>query len=134
MSLPIAVEDFEHGGLLRGGNGWEELRHDMRNKFAAIVNATYYLRRRLRDSDAWRADPRIAEFFTLIDNELAAADRLLSERMALHLLGDEPRLTRLGDCVERACAERRGGDGDGDGDVRIELRRQDTAEIMALDC
>ncbi|WP_394827021.1 hypothetical protein [Pendulispora albinea] len=52
------------------------VRHDLRNRLGNIRNAAFWLRRRfegVRESE----DPRVATFFSLIDEEVFAADGLL---------------------------------------------------------
>jgi hypothetical protein len=53
------------------------LRHDLRNRFAAIRNAAFYLRRKVARTELWEEDPRMSRFFELIDGELAKADDTL---------------------------------------------------------
>jgi CheY-like chemotaxis protein len=65
------------------------LRHDLRNRFSSIRNASYYLMRQVRKTDLWQADPRVESFFQLIERELAAAEELLSAR-SLALPSAEP--------------------------------------------
>src|SRR4051812_36850116 len=56
------------------------LRHDLRNRFSSIRNASYYLMRQVQKVDLWESDPRVEVFFQLIDKELASAEQLLSAR------------------------------------------------------
>jgi signal transduction histidine kinase len=56
------------------------LRHDLRNRFSSIRNASYYLMRQVQKVDLWKSDPRVEVFFQLIDKELASAEQLLSAR------------------------------------------------------
>ncbi|HWL85841.1 MAG TPA: hypothetical protein VNO21_08570 [Polyangiaceae bacterium] len=52
------------------------VRHDLRNRLGNIRNAAFWLRRRfegLREAE----DPRVGTFFSLIDEEVFAADALL---------------------------------------------------------
>lgn len=56
------------------------LRHDLRNRFASIRNASYYLMRQAQKSELWKSDPRVEVFFRLIDSELASAEELLTAR------------------------------------------------------
>lgn len=51
------------------------LRHGLRNRFAAVRNANFYLRRRLETAS--RDEPRIAEMFALIEGEVIGAEDLL---------------------------------------------------------
>lgn len=59
------------------------LRHDLRNKHAAIRQAAIYLQRRVEKSDVWTSEPRIPRFFALIDAELTAADAVIADKTAL---------------------------------------------------
>ena len=65
------------------------LRHELRNKFASIVNATTYIERSLDKLELLERDPRIARFLSLIVGELEGADRLLDE----HARQAKPRRT-----------------------------------------
>jgi signal transduction histidine kinase len=56
------------------------LRHDLRNRFSSIRNASYYLMRQAQKAEMWKADPRVEAFFQLINRELASAEELLSAR------------------------------------------------------
>lgn len=47
-------------------------RHDVRNHLTTILNATHYLKTRVRDTELAQQDPRIVRFLGLI--EQAAAD------------------------------------------------------------
>lgn len=67
------------------------LRHDLRNKFAAIRNAVFYIERSLTRSQTIDHDPRVARFLQLVCEQLDAADALLEERgrhAALVSIGD----------------------------------------------
>ena len=50
------------------------LRHDLRNRFSSIRNASYYLMRQAQKTELWKADPRMETFFQLIDRELVSAE------------------------------------------------------------
>lgn len=56
------------------------LRHDMRNKFATIQNATFYLRKKMSGSEVWQQDPRIEKFLDMINSELAICVDMLDAR------------------------------------------------------
>lgn len=65
---------------------WEAsstLRHDLRNKFASLRNASAYLHKRVeRDApNLAAADQRVPVFFALIDKELTLADEILSTQI-----------------------------------------------------
>lgn len=80
------------------------LRHDLRNKLASIRNASFYLMRQMKKTEAWTADPRVETFFQLIEKELASAEELLSKRGPPAPGGPRPRC-HPGDGVERALAQ-----------------------------
>ena len=81
------------------------MRHDVRNKLAAIKNAAFYLKRKSEPTPLWTADKRVPTFFGLIDSELAAADELTGDLAGPSTLFE--RTVRPVDpfsCVERAVA------------------------------
>jgi signal transduction histidine kinase len=82
------------------------LRHDLRNRFASIRNASYYLMRQARKTELWKTDPRMEVFFQLIDRELVSAEELLSGR-GLTPPEDEGSRLRLCDAAERALSRSR---------------------------
>lgn len=57
------------------------VRHDVRNKLGAIRNAAFYLGKKCQGSELWAADPRFPAFFKLIEDQLAEAERILTERL-----------------------------------------------------
>jgi signal transduction histidine kinase len=61
------------------------LRHDLRNKFAAVRNAALYIRRRVEQTnkELFEKDKRIPQFFGLMETELGAAESLVATRWAL---------------------------------------------------
>lgn len=79
------------------------LRHDLRNRFASIRNASYYLMRQAQKAELWKMDPRVEIFFELIDRELSSAEQLLATR---HPTGPSEHQgpVRLFEAVERALA------------------------------
>ena len=79
------------------------LRHELRNKFASVRNAEFYIRRRLRETEAWRADPRVEEMSGIIRDELRLANELLDQRVQLgQLFAPAPRLVDAAECVRLA--------------------------------
>jgi signal transduction histidine kinase len=81
-------------------------RHDLRNKLAAIRNAAFYIARRTEKTDLWATDPRVASFFKLIDDQLAEADQILSDRLPPSRVVTEHTATvTLSGCVDQALAE-----------------------------
>ncbi len=55
------------------------VRHDVRNRLAAVRQAAFFLRNKTRPHDASVADPRIDRFFALIDEEIDRANSLLGD-------------------------------------------------------
>jgi signal transduction histidine kinase len=53
------------------------LRHGLRNKLAAIRNATFYLHKKVQSPDA-----RVEQMLELIETELASTEELLKTRLA----------------------------------------------------
>jgi signal transduction histidine kinase len=78
------------------------LRHDLRNRFSSIRNATYYLMRQAQKTELWKSDPRMESFFQLIERELASAEDLLSNRDPLGSRAQPRGRGRLSEGVERA--------------------------------
>src|SRR6476646_3505069 len=77
-----AVPSDPLGGLERASVAEEVaslLRHDLRNHLASIRNAAFYLRRRTKDTEVWRSDPRMAQFFSLIDDTVLTSTGLLED-------------------------------------------------------
>jgi len=113
------------------------LRHDLRNKFAAIRNAVFYIERSLKKGESIDHDPRIGRFLELICEQLDAADGLLDQRAAMSAHAAAPEHIRLGACVDHALLRRNVPDGV---QVRVELtdRTELTAPAdelaLAIDC
>jgi signal transduction histidine kinase len=81
-------------------------RHDLRNKLAAIRNASFYIARRAEKTDLWSTDPRVASFFKLIDDQLVEAERILSERLPPpRPVVDSAATVTLSACVDQALSE-----------------------------
>src|SRR5262249_33592425 len=68
------------------------LRHDLRNKFASIANARFFLRRRFETgaSAPWHEDARVAKFFDLIGREVLAAAAPLTPKLPAPLAEAAP--------------------------------------------
>lgn len=81
------------------------VRHDLRNRLASIRNAVYFLDKKLGQGSSDQ-DPRIARFLTLIQEQVASANEILSER-ATHdgLFGAERGDVSLEPLVARALEE-----------------------------
>jgi len=82
------------------------LRHDMRNKFASIRNATFYIKKSLAKRDMLDGDARVPKFLDLINEQLEKADELLKEH-AQHgdKLTTSSTPTTVDACVERAASK-----------------------------
>jgi signal transduction histidine kinase len=81
------------------------MRHDLRNKFASIRNAVFYIERSLGKAGYLDEDPRVSRFLTLICEQIEAADALLDQR-SLHrsLVPTELEPVQLGECAQAAAA------------------------------
>jgi len=81
------------------------LRHDLRNKFAAVRNAGFYIRKRLENTDAWKADPRLEELSGIIQQEMAMANALLEQQFSVkHLFAPAPAEVDPRQCIQHAIA------------------------------
>jgi signal transduction histidine kinase len=78
------------------------LRHRLRNKLGTIRNAVFYIKRQTTGSEAWAADPRIKDFFDVIDEEISAADALVLDGVVSERLFER----RVERTSARACIER----------------------------
>lgn len=79
------------------------LRHDLRNRFSSIRNASYYLMRQAQKTELWKTDPRMETFFQLIDRELVSAEEVLSTR-GLPVADEDSTRLRLCDVAQEALA------------------------------
>jgi signal transduction histidine kinase len=79
------------------------LRHILRNKLATVRNAVFYIKRRTAGSEAWTGDPRVREFFDVIDEEITAADALVKDGVvSKHLFARRLERTSARACVQTA--------------------------------
>jgi signal transduction histidine kinase len=101
------------------------LRHDLRNRFASIRNASYYLMRQAQKAELWKMDPRVEIFFQLIDRELSSAEQLLSARNPT-LPTEEYGPVRLCDAAAQALARSRIPPS-----IRVECHWEEQAEVEA---
>lgn len=93
--LLVAIADETSSGL----------RHELRNKLASVRSAEFYIRRRLRSSEAWQADPRLEELSGIIQDEMRVANELLDQRQRLqNLFSAAPARIDAAECVRRAVA------------------------------
>lgn len=63
-----------------------EVRHALRNRLAAIQNASFYIRKKVALTDLLEKDARMKAFFELIDQELVKADTLVRETLTSRAL------------------------------------------------
>ena len=61
--------------------------HDLRNPLGAIKNAVYYLKRKLADSAEFQANPKILEFFNIVDDEIGRTDHIITDLIGLARVG-----------------------------------------------
>jgi signal transduction histidine kinase len=81
------------------------VRHDMRNKLGSIRNAAFYLRRRVQPTEIWQSDPRVAQFFTLIDETVTDATKTLDDPLGPRLRPPRQTARVSGrECVELAAS------------------------------
>ena len=81
------------------------LRHELRNKFASVRSAGFYVRRRLHRTEAWQADPRLDELSGIIQDEMRLANELLDQRLRLqHVFAAAPSRVDAADCVRLAAS------------------------------
>jgi len=81
------------------------LRHELRNKFSSVRSAGFYIRRRLRGTEAWQADPRLEELSAIIQDEMGLANELLDRSGGPeHLLTRAVSPVDAQECVRRAVA------------------------------
>lgn len=79
------------------------LRHELRNKFSSVRSAAFYVRRRLRETEAWQADSRLEELSGIIQEEMRVANELLDQQHRLqHLFAAAPARVDAADSVRVA--------------------------------
>jgi signal transduction histidine kinase len=83
-----------------------QLRHDLRNRLAAIRNAAFYIRRRTSALPGANDDARVPRFFDLIEQELELAANLLGAR-PLDERESSERTANVGDVIGMALASAR---------------------------
>lgn len=91
QSGPDSRVDSIRGGAPRAPTekAISDLRHDLRNRLSVVRNAVFYLRRRAMTTALWDDDPRMGQFFGLIDDAITASNTAIDERLNLaHLVGE----------------------------------------------
>src|SRR5690242_1649053 len=61
------------------------MRHEVRNKLGTLRNASFYIRRKVEGSEAWKEDVRVPRFFQIIETEIASIDQIVTAGVA-HVL------------------------------------------------
>jgi len=69
-------------GQLAGGVG-----HELRNPLGAIKNAVYFIRRKLAGSEVSRQQPRVMEFLDILDEEVEASNKIISDLLGFSRVG-----------------------------------------------
>ena len=79
------------------------VRHDMRNKLGSIRNAAFYLKRRVEQTELWQADPRMSQFFALIDETVVDGTRMMDDPLGPALRPSrQPTRVSARECVDLA--------------------------------
>lgn len=102
------------------------LRHDARNKVGAIRNAAFYLRKKTEKTPLW-AEPRIADFFALIEAQLQELEVVLGDRGGSGIV-EAPEVVLVANCVRAALSDHPVQAG---AQVVLRLDEQVRAEISA---
>ena len=85
-------------GQLAGG-----VAHDLRNPLGAIMNAIYYLKRKLSSTDVVQSNPRVEQFLQIAGEEVDHANQIIGDLMSFARVGvTSLSPTNLGKAVENA--------------------------------
>src|SRR5687768_11017854 len=81
LALPPRLQPLDRRFALE--EGASTLRHDVRNRLSSVRNAAFYLERKVTKAAPalLEADPRVNEFFKLIESELLEAEKTLASRL-----------------------------------------------------
>lgn len=67
-----------------------ELRHQLKNRLAAISNAAFYIQRQAESHGWTQTDARLDKFFALIRKEVKECEEVLTSRLTVaHLMVPE---------------------------------------------
>ncbi|MDZ4231040.1 MAG: ATP-binding protein [Dehalococcoidales bacterium] len=80
-------------GQLAGGVG-----HELRNPLGAIKNAVYYVRGKVAGSDLGQREPRVTQFLDIVDDEVAASNKIISDLLGFPRVG-KPAISPA--CIDR---------------------------------
>ncbi len=69
-------------GQLAGGVG-----HELRNPLGAIKNAVYYVKGKMAKSELAKKEPRIMEFLEIMDDEINASNKIISDLLGFSRVG-----------------------------------------------
>lgn len=76
------------------------VRHDLRNQITIIRGALFFLRRKVHGTPVWTSDPRVADFFKAIEEQLDRATANVDpERIVQQLFVRRASVTELRTCV-----------------------------------
>jgi len=94
----IRSEKLAAIGQLAGGIG-----HELRNPLGAIKNAVYYIKRKVAMSELAQKEPRVMEFLDIMDDEINASDKIISDLLGFSRVG-KPSVspTRIENVIEDA--------------------------------
>lgn len=86
--------------------GVARVSHDLRNQLAAIRNAMFYLRKRFEPTQTWEADPRVAKFVAMIEQQLVdAVATVAGGAVSRNVYAPERERTSLARLVEAALTD-----------------------------
>jgi len=78
----IRSEKLAAIGQLASGVG-----HELRNPLGAIKNASFYIRRRVANTDLPNTEPRVMEFLRIIDEEVNSANKVITDLLGFSRVG-----------------------------------------------
>lgn len=78
----IRSEKLAVVGTLSAGIG-----HELRGPLSSIKNAVYYIKRKIRNSELAREDAKMLEFLDIIDDEVNASDKIITDILTFSRAG-----------------------------------------------